>query len=438
MNPMKMSCTVSRVVGVLSNLTPETVAAIEGVNLDDRLQALPGVEEVRRQGVCNVHFDTEVEMLASDGESAPEEFCVREASGIKPDTEAVIVVLANHVVYGGLSYDQEWPSDVMEGGRLYHRNDRDERREYLRATCCTDSGDPDVELEAIAPYLAKLVWEEIRQDKGLVARLNALKRSAGKKGRLVEIFEEAARYGKRWADYLAEFLAGQFDANRLEGSAAGIIEALAERFEWHAESAWEQAYSAGDLLEPGVVEVETSRGTAVWVPEKSMLQELQAEALQSLMGLKLKWFEPQKEVLPPCPSTKLSKLMLGTPAAPPARVVPGHHAYSFDGKDWAGGFLTRDKALNAALATQQKISMGQINRAITQHAKRYAEGFTKIFDACVNGEIYGVQVAVCDRTTGEPLHAEETSYWGVIGSEYAQTELDDAVLQTVMCLSLQH
>lgn len=428
-------------IAVLANLTPATVAAIEDVPLKHRLLALPKVQEVREADWSARAFDTEVTRIG-DGidPDEPEMFCAKLLSGLAPDTNAWLIVTDRHVIYGGLDYDQcSRPMDDRDGeGSLFHSSDSDEREAYRRALGYTSDGEKDLALEAVGKRLGELVWEAVRKDRSLRQVVTRMIRRFGRDVSASMTVEKAIRYAAQFgADaeaYFAEAVSGLTNLSPLKDDDQKRLEPVVDLFRTLGETAWDQATLAGELSAPGTVQVRTARGDAVWVPDREAFSNIRHSAVHSLLSGKVRYVAEQHLELPICPVPNMTVLMLGS-STTRKRVVPAHYAISLDGENWYGKFSCEQLALDALLAASPEVTAAQVAAAIQEWATRYVKSVVEEFNAVTEGEVYGVTISVIDRLTCELLEAHELNYGGLIGTDYAEDELEGHLLETVIALT---
>ncbi|MBZ0094552.1 MAG: hypothetical protein K8H75_04105 [Sulfuricella sp.] len=424
----------------LSVLCPETVIGIEGVPFATRAEALPGVVEA--------HYS--INDVPSIGENSDDLLDVSEQMRLSPDSEERMIVMDRHIVVGGLCIDHDGSScDPLEegcaNGHIFHRGSRARREEessFYEAIGFDGDGNKELRAEVVSAELAQRVSASIRENIPLWATLcNLLRSQVGLEavswnGVLEGISQAVHQEGWEYAlDYVAEhFLGVRWWCDVSESwrdKLSPLVDMLCES---EAEAAWEQAVSSGklgnslavmlDIYEHGGVSYslsghgmqcgwDTTRGGAVWVPDKDAEENIRLNVLQQLDIGTVRWF-----------------------GALGSTNDPLYAAYSLDGGlTWEGRFPNFHQAMHAMVSASGKlIDPSTLNRLMQSEARQYAKGIVEEYQEWVNGEVYGVVVYVIDRKTGERIDDLDDECWGHIGHEYAEKTLEGNILNTVLHL----
>ena len=168
-------------IAVLQNvLRPETVIALESVPFTQRAEALPGVQS----------WSWSIDDVPFAGDNPDEDLIdVKSCMRIIPDTEERMLVLASHVIVGGLAYDQDSQhlNPCEEGaanGNIYHgstrRGDEEERRNFYEALGLDGDGNKDLSCQAVRDRLVKRVMKGIGDDLSVFSRLIHRLRATGR------------------------------------------------------------------------------------------------------------------------------------------------------------------------------------------------------------------------------------------------------------------
>lgn len=380
----------------LQVLRPETVLALENVSFILRAHALPGVEEASN------HLG---EVLLTGDNPDEESIDAGRAMRLTPDIEQRMVVTDRHVVVGGLVYDRDAENPCEPGGAngsIYHgstrRGDADERRNYYAALGLNADGGKDYSSKSVRDRLVKRAMKGIGHDLSLLTRLLHRLRATGRtvsKASLQNVIQFAIdQEGWEYApDYVADALYGVPYWNRIEGKLLEDLEPLAELLsESVAEQCWDEAQEAGDVGNPLAVPLDiyehggvsyslagtgmncrwdTSHAAAVWVPDEDAISNIRASVM--------------------------SELGIGEP---PAGSTP--------------------------------IDARILSAKMYEKAREYCKGILEEYNDWANGSVYGVVVYVIDRQTGRRIKAHDDECWGFIGSTYAESELEEAILAKVV------
>ena len=371
----------------LSNLSPETVLAIEGVPFITKAMALPGVQEAS-ESIFEVPF------AARDEEDG--EIDVSSELRLEIDTEERQVVMEKWVVAGGLIYDQdaEDPTSSWDGGgKVFHygrRGGQKENKAFYDALGLDQDCNRDLNTEVVLDELCAEVTPSIRKNRSLMTTLSNLLRGQGQDASwdkvcgVVEqaILQEGAAYAR---DYVADYFLGVPYWHQLENVWQAKLAPLADLLtESKAEEAWERAKEAGEIGNPLAVMLDvyehggvaysisgegmncrwdTSHGGAVWVPDGCAADNIRSAVLR------------------------------------------------------------KPEAHGADAATLQKL--------MAEEAERYCRSCLDTYNAYRNGDVYGVVVYVIDRETGERIEEEDAECWGYYGVTDASEVLEEAMLRKV-------
>ncbi len=429
-------------IAVLQNvLRPETVIALESVPFTQRAEALPGVQS----------WSWSIDDVPFAGDNPDEDLIdVKSCMRIIPDTEERMLVLASHVIVGGLAYDQDSQhlNPCEEGaanGNIYHgstgRGDEEERRNFYEALGLDGDGNKDLSCQAVRDRLVKRVMKGIGDDLGVFSRLIHRLRATGRevsKASLEKVVEFAInREGAEYAlDYLVDALYAVPYFNRLDGNLQDALEGLADLFSAsEVEKCWDEACAAGEVGNPYAVELDiyehggvaysvsgtgmqcrwdTSRGGAVWVPDEDALDNIRSSVLSELGIGEIRWF-----------------------GACGSETDPTHARYSLDGENWIGegmGWKWREAQNQMIEASAAKIDQKKFHSMMQARAVEYCKGVVDEYNDWVNGNVYGVICYVIDRVTGEVVDDLETECWGFLGSEAAESELEADMLAAALRL----
>lgn len=380
----------------LQVLRPETVLALENVSFILRARALPDVEEASN------HLG---EVLLTGDNPDEDTLDPVHLMRLTPDIEQRMVVTDRHVIAGGLIYDRDAENPFEPGssnGNIYHastrRGDAEERRKYYVALGMNEDGSKDFSSQSVRDRLVKHVMKGIGNDLALLTRLLHRLRATGRtvsKASLQEVIQFAIdQEGWEYApDYVADALYGVPYWNRIEGKLLADLEPLADLIsESVAEQCWDEAQEAGEVGNPLAVPLDiyehggvsyslagtgmncrwdTSHAAAVWVPDEDAISNIRASVMSEL-GI-------------------------------------GEHP--------AGSTSVDAKILSAKMYDK---------------AREYCKGILEKYNDWANGSVYGVVVYVIDRQTGRRIKAHDDECWGFIGSTYAESELEEAILAKVV------
>lgn len=410
-------------VKTLSNLRPETVAAVEGIPFVTRMLALPEVQDVR---------DSLDEVHVAGAASNDEMIDVRAELRIQPDTEERMVVMPKFVVAAGLCFDDDAGhcNPLEQGcanGHLHHRGRRASGSEeacFYEAMGLDRYGNRNLADECVSGQLAEQLLPSIRKNRSLMTTLSNLLRSRGKPATWSEVcktVEDAIHQeGFEFAlDYVAQWFLDVPWWNRLEPCWRDKLAALEELLcESQGEAAWERAVATGDIGNPLAVPLDiyehggivyslagggmqcrwdTTQGGAVWVPDEDAEENIRYRVLRKL-GVE---YRPN-------------------PAGEQLRKA------------------SRKTGLSAMLALTQELGLDiaprDLLRLLAEEAQSYCQGVLDEYNAWVNGEVYGVVVYVIDRVTGKRIERRDDECWGFVGSEHAETSLEEAIAHEVIAL----
>lgn len=425
---------------VLNNiLRPETVVALENVSFTMRAQALPGVLEASES----------IDEVLLTGDNPDEETIdVGRAMRCTPDTEERMVVLKNHIIAGGMVYDQDSShlnpcESGSANGNIYHastrRGDADEQREYYAAMGLDGDGNKDFTCQPVCNRIVKRVMKGLGNELSTFTRMLHRLRATGRpvsKASLESVIKFAINQ-EGWAytlDYLADSLWGVSYWNRMDSKLQDALQPLADLCsESIAEECWDEAYAAGEVGNPLAIPLDiyehggiaysvtgsgmncrwdTSRAAAVWVPDSDAIDNIRSNVLSELGIGKVAWF-----------------------GALGSETDPLHARYSLDGSTWVGegeGWKWSDALDKLASASTKAIGRKELDSLMYSKAAEYCKGLLEEYNDWVNGNVYGVVCYVIDRSTGRVLKDEVDESWGCIGSEYAEEELDALVLSKAL------
>lgn len=421
----------------LTNLTPATLCSLEGIPVEHKLLALPGVQQVLSS------FD---EVLLAGDNPDEETVDVGEQCRITPDTEHRVVVMADHIVVGGLAYDTdaEHCNPLEEGtgnGQIHHYRDhgQEERNKFFKAMGLDHDGNHDLNTEAVIKSFCGIALSRVLANLSLFMRLLNACKAAGmpmKKTSVVQVITDAIQRGG-WQDglhYVAEALYGAAYWTRLPTDTQEALSALEEIFcESVAEEAWSlvenKAFSLSiplDIYSHGGDSYsisgegmncrwDSSRAAAVWVPCQDAIDNIRSAAIAELnSSAKVQWFGA-----------------CGSPTD------PLHARYSIDGGvTWIGdGYAWNWKqATDAMLVNLPEVDRQSLEKLMASEAKNYCRSILEEWNAWISGDVHGVLVYVIDRHTGERIEDQDDECWGFIQQAYAEEELDSAILDKVVSL----
>lgn len=411
-------------------------AAARGTPFVAQARALPGVLEAHerlRDAPCVGSSDEKIDVAG-------------EFSSRRPDVDRV-VVMDDHVIAGALLYDDDSHAlDPLEEGRangmIYHcggrrSRDGDERAAFFAALGRDAEGGRDLTAEGAIEEFIRHATEGLRSNRAVMSILSHQLRAQGKPGSwdtVLKLIEETIRQDGGWGDVVFNHIAQRFFGvpswDKLPSGMPSRLEGLAVLLTATAASeAWERAVQAGtvgnplavllDIYEHGGIlysvsgegmqcRWDTSRGAAIWVPDKDAEENILANALAALGLGQVRWFGA-----------------LGSDED------PLHARYSLDGgASWHGHFAKWADALNAlAAASPVKPNRETLEATLREQSERYCRGVLEEFNAWVNGEVYVAQVKVFDRRTGEELVEHEDICGGYIGMRCAEESLEETVLE---------
>lgn len=421
-------------IEILRNLRPETVVALEGIDFMSRVEALPGVE----QGCWSI---TETAYAGGNTDEDDDLIDVEAVMRLEPDSQERMVVMEKFIVAGGLIYDQDSercnPLKNSDGeGGIFCRGRRasgDEESSFYEAIGLDGNGDRDYAATAVCSELGQLVWDAVRGDRSLRAKLQHMLKRHGVDRTIEEAVRWAASYGGDEDDVACGFT-GAYAMYRLFDEDQERLQPLCALMESNRDAAWERAREAGTIGHPlavlldiyehsGVVysvagsgmqcRWDTSSCGAVWVPDDSAEENIRYLALKKLGIGQVEWR-----------------------GAAGSQDDPLYAQYSLDGGNtWAGHFRTWHQAIEAMVeASGRVINQADLKRLMHDEARQYCESVLKEYNDWVNGEVFGVVVYVIDRATGERIDDQDDECWGYIGNSYAEETLEDAILNKVLQL----
>lgn len=421
----------------MAGLSPETIRDLEGVFTKSKLMALPGVIEVS-DSLSEVSFvGNEDEMID-----------VANVCRIQPDCSEMMVVTERHIIVGGLAYDQDVgsPASEMEGEGKIHclgrRGDREDHAAYYDALGLNSDGSPDYAHGAVCEALSHIVCEAIRKDRSLMTTLHNLVRHrtdwkvAGKGtgwDRVCNLITSAINQeGPDYAmDYIADWFLGVSYWADVADEWQEVLSPLSSQLTWdRVHEAYERALSSGAIGNPLAVVLDvyehsgicfsisgqgmqcrwdTSRGGAVWIPDRCAEENIRYNAYQALGLGEVRWFGA-------CGSDS----------------DPLNARFSLDqGNTWIGEGRGWDwnQAMHEMLkASGKEIPPEELNAALVRSAEAYAKGCLETYNAWANGDVYGCLLYVIDRQTGERVESHDDEVWGHYGLQYAESELERWIL----------
>lgn len=429
----------NHLVSTLSNLQPQTVLGLEGISFVNRAMAMPGVIDVSESIF-------EVNTLAG------EEIDVRHQIRLEADLEERMLVLPNHVIVGGLCYDQDAsnPLESCDGeGKIFHRGrraNREEESNFYEALGLTSDGVPDLNAEVVSEFLADKVVKQIAGNRSLMTTLTNLLRSSRYLKSGVANWEQVFHFiryaiqqeGFAFApDYIAEIFFDQrwfVDLDEVWRDKLDDLVCLLSESE--AEQAWSRAREAGKIGNPLAQEVDiyehsgisytlsgqgmlcrwdTTPAGAVWVPDACAEENIRYNVLSNLGVGIVRYFGAVGSVDDPC-----------------------HARFSLDGGvTWVGEAESWNwtQATEAMIkASGRNIDQGEMLRLMQSEARNYAKSCIETYSQWANGETYGRVIYVIDRTTGLLLDEHDDETWGFIGMDHAEEDLESSLLSAALVL----
>ena len=370
-------------------LCPETVMALENVPFVQRAQALPGVVEA--------HYSIHDVSLAAESD---EEIEVSELMNISPDSEERMIVTDKFVIAGGLAYDHNSShlnpcEDGAANGNIYHASSRrgnsDEQSKFYRARGLDSNGNRDLNCQSVQDRLLKKAMKWIGDDLGtfmhLIHRLRATGREVSKQSLAKVVQFSIEQEGWQYAlDYLADNLYGVLYWNRLDDQLQESLEPLADLFtESAVESCWDEACTAGEVGNPFAVELDIYEhgGVAYSVSGTGMQCDFDTSRCAAV------WV-PDDDALDNIKSSVLHE------------------------------------------AGAETLSPEKLKSLMQAKARQYCKGVLEDYTNWANGWVYGVVLYVIDRETGERIEDHDVEQWGILGSEYAEEELEAQMLATAL------
>lgn len=167
----------------------------------------------------------------------------------------------------------------------------------------------------------------------------------------------------------------------------------------------EHGYSSYHAQKPGQSVLEYSDCNALWVPDAIATDNIEYQAIQSLLpaGTRVEYMSTD---------VKLNDI-----------------TYILPNGDKQGGFTSFVDAIKAAAAKlDASLTLQQIHEAGKNFAYEYAKGVCTEYTQWANGETYGVVVETYHRTPVDEWESvNQDSCWGYIGSNWANEALNEAV-----------
>ena len=297
--------------------------------------------------------------------------------GPRPSLELRAVWLKDAVIIGGLDYDHDAESPLEDDGmgKIYRssRFNRDNQEAY-EALGLDSEGRPNLDLPAVYPIVVERVMKHIESDRNLKRRLERSMRRWGRKdpGEL-QVAIEIVCEGSAYPDDLSTELSGEYCYRLKEGKEADRrfaedCEALSDLIGESWEPAWEQARDAGEVGNPLAVILDVYEHSGI---------------MFSVSG-----YGPQCQ---------------------------------WDTSSGGALWVPDDVAHDCIMTSSDP-------RPKHELAREYAEQACEAYTSWCNGQTYAVSCFAVDRHTGAILGDNVEDYGGVVGSEEAETDMEEAVL----------
>lgn len=326
-----------------------------------------------------------------------EELSVSSELRIAPELEERMVLTDRYVIAGGLCADSDVqnPLEDQDGaGNLYHRGRRawgSEKSKFYAALGLDSDGNRLLGDEAVSDELAKSVCDAIRKNRSLMTTLSNLLRGQGKKGTWDEVCATVAdAIYREGAEYAADYFADKF----LEVAWMGdVSEAWQEKLsplvdlvsDAEIEAAWQRAMDKGTLGERYAVKVDIYEHSGI---SYSVSGE----------GMQCRWDTTRA------------------------------------GAVWVPNELALENIQSRA-QTLFDTEGGDLEELTQRVARDYCRGVLEEYTDWCNGNCYGVVLYAIDRQTGERVPDLDFEAWGFIGSQYAEENLDEAIMELVKQLN---
>jgi len=411
----------------LASLSAATILQIENAGFRAKALAMPRVQ-VADDGIDDfvAHNGRDINVLEH----------VRASHHDALMDEAYMVVMDDHVVAGFLSRDDdvENPMEAYEGeGHIFHYGHRrgsvDEHQAFMRAMARSgQAGDIDCELPAVFEAVGNLLITRLLADRSLLSRVLWARQGTARQTDWKVLVRRACEIASHHSASPQAFecaFARAFTGDRfyfmwkLSEDDQQRLMPLVELATSLLEDAWESAWEGGRIGDPMALLVDiyehggvayslsgeghqcpwdTSRGGAVWVPDRSARYNIWSDVLAKL-GMK------------------------------DSKVVS-----SLINEDDDHGCFSRAQAFEIAKAQLAQISESDFMRHLYEVTKRYARTCIEIYQQWRNGECFALHVISFDRSTGDILEAEDIDATSIIGSAAAHDELTGEVLAQVVKL----
>lgn len=425
----------NQIVESLKRLSPATIACIENQSFGNLASALPGVESV------DYHF-RDARTLGG------EELDVKTMFGKVPEIEERLVVLANHIIVGGLDYStagsEENPMTDCDGnGSIAHygrRGNAQEHRDFYEAIGYTSDGEIDLEHDAVTENLARFVCTSVEKNRSVMTTLSHLLRSQGKdatwKNVLHVLSDTINRSNYIYAmDDITEVFTGIRYWNDARDRYPNLFEIYVLISEDTAKKMWSVALETGDIGNPYAhfldiyehggtaysmsgtgsgCHWDTSSRSAVWIPDDI--------AMANIVGANL--------------TLELDNNQQFSGRAQRFEGEKTYYSYTKDnGVSWVGKYRTEWDAMDAMIHSCSVEVRLQILNEINKRSYTYAKAVVEEFNDWVNGRIYDPVVYVLDRVSGEIKEDLCEAFSTIIGYKYAEEALDEFILHKIVELS---